>query len=571
MAFAGRLGWVALLVGITGALAMGLEPRPAGNQAQRDQALKAMRDGNFKEAYEALRRLALDPADDPLKVGEDLENATQCLQRLNRVNEIDAFREAVIDVHRGNWRLLWAAARNYMNVQHQGFLIAGEFQRGHHRGGGEVMNATERDRIRALQLMAQALPMAKRDDDHRSTSNFLLELAGMLLNNRGHDEAWRLQYLSDLDTLPDYEPGWGYYSPTSGAPVDEDGNPVFHHVPKSWETAETDGQRWRWCLEQAIEFNPANRTAVRLQFADFLWNQFGVQTMAHYGWRFGRMQTDDTKEDESGTYALHTLGENETIARLASGVKRFALPDEFNFIKIWQEMAAADHGLPALERLVQVFENRRQYPRAAEYCRKVVQAYTEARNQRAAEAWQDRLDQIVGNWGRFEPVTSQPASQGATVEYRFRNGTAVELTAHEVDVPKLLDDVKAYLKSRPTRLDRSKLNIGNIGHMLVHENQKQYVGREVASWKLDLTPREKHFDKRVTVTTPLQKPGAYLVTAKMADGNTSHVILWLSDTAIAKKPLEGKTLYFVADAVTGRPIAKANVEFFGWRQERRRD
>ena len=36
------------------------------------------------------------------------------------------------------------------------------------------------------------------------------------------------------------------------------------------------------------------------------------------------------KEDESGTYALHTLGENETIARLATGIKRFKLPDEFN-------------------------------------------------------------------------------------------------------------------------------------------------------------------------------------------------------------------------------------------------
>ena len=30
-------------------------------------------------------------------------------------------------------------------------------------------------------------------------------------------------------------------------------------------------------------------------------------------------------------YALHTLGEDETIAKLATGVKRFTLPDEFSF------------------------------------------------------------------------------------------------------------------------------------------------------------------------------------------------------------------------------------------------
>ena len=52
----------------------------------------------------------------------------------------------------------------------------------------------------------------------------------------------------------------------------------------------------------------------------------------------------------------------------------------------------------------------------------------------------------------------------------------------------------------------------------------------------------------------------------MAGGNTSFIIVWVDDTAIVKKPLSGKTYYFVADAVTGKPVAKANVEFFGWQQ-----
>jgi hypothetical protein len=561
--------WTTLLaVALATVAGTAFEP-VSDNQTRRERLHQAFRDGNFQDAYEGFRKLALDPDDDPLQVGEDLRMATQCLQRLNRVDQIDAFREAVIDLHQDNWRLLWAAANSYMNVTHQGFMIAGEFHRGRHRGGGQPADAAERDRIRALQLMVQAWAMAREDDDHAAVARFLLDLAQMLLNNRGHAGAWRLQYLSDLSTLPDYEPGWGYYIHTSGAPVDEEGNPVFHHVPESFEAAQTDGERWRWCLEQAIEFDASRKPAVRMRFADFLWSQFGVQTMAHYGWRFGRMQTDDTQEDESGTYALHTLGENETIARLATGVKRFELPDEFNFIKIWQEVAEGSAGVTALERLVQVFENRRQYPKAAEHCRQVVRAYADAGNQRTEQAWQDRLDQIVGNWGRFEPVTTQPAGQGATVEYRFRNGKEVELTAHQIKVEKLLNDVKAYLKSRPPQLDHNKLNIGRIGYMLVHQNQKQYLGRKVASWSMELKPRERHFDKRITVTTPLEKTGAYLLTAEMSGGNTSHIILWLADTAIAKKPLDGKTLYFVADAVTGRPIPKANVEFFGWRQERR--
>ncbi len=52
----------------------------------------------------------------------------------------------------------------------------------------------------------------------------------------------------------------------------------------------------------------------------------------------------------------------------------------------------------------------------------------------------------------------------------------------------------------------------------------------------------------------------------MESGNTTRVLLWLADTSLVKKQLEGKFLYYVADAVTGQPIEKADVEFFGWKQ-----
>jgi uncharacterized protein YfaS (alpha-2-macroglobulin family) len=535
------------------------------NQPQRETLQKLFQAGNYKDAYEGFRKRALDPNNDPRKVGDDLRVAVQCLQQLGRVNEIDPLMEGVIGVHQNNWRLLWTAAQVYLEIPHHGFMIAGQFQRGDHRGGGQVVNAAERDRVRALQLMNQARPLATSDDDHGAVGGYLLAFARMLLRGRGQEEAWRLQSLTDLGQLPDYEEGWGYYQPSRGAPVDAEGNPVFHYVPKSFEEAKTDGQRWRWCLEQAVEMNPHQANEVRIEFANFLWNQFGVQTMAHYGWFFGRAATDDTQKHESGAYALHTLGEDETIARLASGIKRFKLPDEFNFIKIYQEIAAKQSDgwkLNALEHLAQLFENRRQYPKAAEYWRQCIALANQQHHK-------DRLAQIVGNWGEFEPIMTQPAGRGATVEYRFRNGPRVEFTAKEVLIDKLLGDVKTYLKSRPGQLDWKKLEIGNIGYRLLQENQEQYLGREVARWDLQLEPRPNHFDRRVTVTTPLQKAGAYFVTAKMADGNTSHIVLWLADTVIAKKPLDQKHFYYVADAVTGKPIPKANVEFFGWRQEHR--
>ncbi len=531
---------------------------------------QAFNQGNFRDAFEGLRRLALDPQDDPGRVAGDLHKAVECLSRLGRLDETDALLEDAIKVHPQNWRLLAGAAREYQETQHFGFLVAGKFYRGYHRGGGNWVTAGERDRVRALQLMVQAMPLALKDANHAEVAAYLLALANMVSYNRNGGESWRLQALSDLSVLPDYDPRWAYGRQTRGAPVGDDGKPIFYTVPKSFQSARSDGQRWRWCLAQAGEMDPQQLDTARIRFADFLWNQFGVETLAQWGWRFGRMDTDDTKEDESGIYALHTLGEDETIARLATGVKRFKLPDEFNYIKIYQQLAqsrdrrsrpiAAD----ALTRLAQIFENRRQYPKAADYWRRLLREFPD-RPDNERKVWQDRLDQIVGNWGRFEPSQTQPAGRGATIEYRFRNGRQIEFTAHEINVPKLLDDVKAFLKSNPGEIDWRKISIGDIGYRLVTENLEQYVGRQVAQWRLTVEPREEHFDKRVTIATPLQTPGAYLLRAKMADGNESFSVVWVDDTAIVKKPLAGKTYYFVADAATGQPIARANVEFFGWR------
>jgi alpha-2-macroglobulin len=566
------LGLAALATLWYGPLAWAEETQAAKDPAAaREVLMKAFRDGNFKDAYDGLRAILANPA--ARLIREDVNTAVQCLQRLNRMSEIDDLLESAIKAHQGDakqWTVLWYVADAYRSIPHYGTIVAGKFYRGPHRGGtARWVNAMDRDRLRGLQLMTEALPHAQKDDNHDLVSQFLLSLADMLQDYRGRREAWRLQYKTDLTTLPDYEDGWGYYfgGQPQGAPVDEAGNPVFYSVPKRFDAAVSDGQRWRWCLQQAMEFNAAQTATVRMRFADFLQEQFGVQTLAFYGWPFGRMATDDSESRESGIFALHTLAEDETIARLATGVKRFKLPDEFNYIKIYQEVAnSPDTGRvsDALQQLAQVFENRRQYPKAADYWRQLLARYPAAPPQ---STFRMRLSQIVDPWGRFEPVMTQPAGSGATVEFRFRNGKAVDFTAHAIKVEKLLDDVKAYIKGRPAQLQWDKANIGDIGYRLVVQNQQEYVGQQVAAWHLDLDPLPKHFDRRITVSTPLVKAGAYLVKATMANGNTCYIILWLHDTAIVKKPLSGKAYYYVADAVTGAPVPKANVELFGWKQQ----
>ena len=564
-----RPGFRFLLAVLLFSLAPFVESAPRSSVERRAKLQKMLRDGNHKEAFEGFSELALDPSAEPQTVSHDLQQAVQCLNNLRLVHEIEDLVERVIGVHAKNWQLLQSAAHIYsQGLEHNGFMIGGEYHRGHHRGGGKVVHSWERDRIRALQLMAQALPFVRQKGNGADVSSFYSSLAHMLRGTRGYNKAWRLQYLSDLSELPDYEDGQGfqYYGQTSGAPVDSEGQPVFHYLPKSWKSAKSDGERWRWALHRAIETYESNRHAVRMQFASFLREQFGVQTMQQDAHFFSRPVQADKDRDNSGSYELHTLGENETIARLAIGIRRFALPDEFNYIKIYRESAAEEtrHAPSAVQALAEIFENRRQYPRAAAEWRSSIEKY-------GPTDWKRRrLQQIVGNWGRFEDNITQPAGEGAKLEFRYRNGKKLQLEAHVIKHRQLLADVKRYLKSDPGQLDWKRVNIAAIGRRLVHQNDHKYVGKRVARWELDLDPLLNHFDRRIHITTPLQKAGAYLVTATMEDGNTSKVVVWLSDTVIVKKPLDHGAFYFVADVVTGQPIAKANLELFGYRQERKK-
>ncbi len=354
------------------------------------------------------------------------------------------------------------------------------------------------------------------------------------------------------------------------------------------------------------ENDPHRQNDVRYELAEFLRNQFGVQTMAYYRTFFGRLQDEDASEDEaasgdhaaiaiadadeqkstdakdadvknkdikdadtkekseaksapqkSGAWALNTLGDDETIARLANGIRRFKLPEEFNFIRIYRQIAdepQTGHGEEALGQLAQISEDRRQYTQAADYWRRSIKEYGPGGN----DFKEQQIEQIVGNWGRFESVMTQPPGQAATVDFRFRNGSKVSFEAREIDVAKLLADVKTYLKSNPRQLDSQKMSISiaDLGYRLVQQNDQAYLGQRVVEWDLDLRPQPNHDDSRITVATPLQKSGAYLLTAKMADGNTSDTIIWLEDTAIVKKPLSGGTFYYVADANTGAQFRK---------------
>ena len=527
------------------------------------QARRLFEEGNFREAWDLWQTAMTNPEYPTDQAATDLPKAINALQRIQAMAEVDGFLDQATAVHSEDWRFLWAAAiaRNRY-LDHYGFLIAGQFERGQHRGGGAWVDVTERDRAVALGLMERAMAVIPSDASGPERGRFHNDLAEIILSSRQGYGAWRLQSLTDTANPPDYDDPVG--APPQGAPVDAEGEPVFHPLVDTWEAAANDGQRWRWALWQTMEYDSRLRAPILSEYARFLHAQFGVQTLAQGGWF--QPTSEDGSLDDTGPFAVHTLSDDETIARLATGPRRFALPEDGNFIRLYQEAAMAPGhsrrvNYNALRSLAELFENRRQYERAADFWRIAGERFGELQD--VADETRERLDRIVGHWGSFDATMTQPAGAGAEIDYRFRNGRRVQFTAWELKTTALLEDVKKYIRGAD-RLDWQRIQIDNIGYRIVRNNEEKYRGDQVAQWDLDLAPAEGHRDRRIAISTPLQKAGAYLLEAKMEDGNESRIVLWLDDTAILKKNLDSGAMVYVADARNGQPVAGAKVDYFGF-------
>ena len=524
---------------------------------QRDNAAKLEKDGNFKEAFGIYQQLLA--KNHTSESAKDLSHAQSCLQRLNRISEVDALIEEAVKNQPENAVLLDQAGSIYTSLPHYGYIIAGKFSRGGHRGGGQYAACSERDRIRAIQLHLQAIKHWPADGEDATKSTIYSRLGAAISLGRQGNNAWKLQILSDASNLPDHEPGnrWnrGGRNP-KGAPVDAEETPLFYQTSDIWETAKNDGERWRYCLDQAVKHSPQLKDINSSKWAHFLHSQFGVNTMAHNGW-FGSMDMDDQK----GILQLHTLNDGETVCRLATGVKRFALPADQNFLSVYKELSPRNEA--AADRLIQIYLDRRQHEKAAALLSATIKEFAKSK---ATKNRKKLLQQIVGNWGKLgSSNNSSAAGSEPEILYTFRNAKSVTVIAKEVDLTGAVNNLWKYIERNPTKLDYNLVRWNSLGNSLINSSRKKYVGKEVGRRTHTLKPRAHHWDTNASLSIPVKKAGAYLVSAELENGVTTHTVVWLDATAIVKKNVNGGELYYVADAVTGKVIPSTKIEFFGYK------
>ncbi len=575
------------------ALLFALMPAAAQAQAATESLAKVqelIKQGNHREAAD-LGKAALAKAD---ATGKMLESTLQALRNLNAAMEQEEVIESAVNTHPKKWDLLLEAGKAYPQLEHGGIVIDGKYQRGQHQGQGKEVQSQLRDRVRALQLLEAARKTLPADAGMMNAEHVQATLADTLVSNQyGSTNAWSLLHLTDLSQLPDFDDQSGLDARASGYPVNANGQPIFFKQPESWEISANDGERLMHLTWLIGELGSDRALKQQLGRAALAKSWFSVRTLAQYGFRFDAGEDEGSKK--GGIATLHTLKDDETVAKLATGPKRFALPAEWNFLQLWKEIAE-DAEVPPYTRsmawheIADELRDRRQFTRAAETLRKALNILLKPAQQKAsdnkdknpnpllpptsdndaleerAQRLQAQLDQITGNWGRFEPQAAMPAGKEVKLQLVFRNAKKISLSARKVDVVKLLADTEAYLRSEPQEPDWSQLNISSIGQRLLEKDGDKYLGKPAAEWSQELEPRANHWDKRVDVPTPLKNVGAYFVEGTFEGGNKTRALFWLEGLVIVKTMQANAAHYFVADAVTGTPVAGAMVKFFGHQQ-----
>ena len=560
-----------------------------------------MTQGFWKEAYEGIETFLFEGKRPELKDATLLEMARYSLANLDRADEMDAFLDRVLERYNDDWRGRVAVVTERLQLGTRICRVGETFYRGKWVDGGEWLDSTRRDRTVALKILLETIPITQAEPSPEHAALYQTIAATL----RWNTPDWKLQLLTDLDgELPEYsELPSARRGDNRGAPVNENGEPIYYAVPRRFEDAANDGQRWRWCLEQTAEVDATRLGEMRIEWATFLASQFGVQTLGN-GFYGRNSDTELPQQTRSAKFQLESLTETETIARLADGVRRFELPQEYNYIAVLRDVSQMERGTvgmawaQAMRLLGRECSNRRQYSRAVEWYDRILESQEELENrygdqgthlvrgvtkERDAILAQRAMVEILSPQKRTSYLGTGPDGKPNPVLFAldFRNATNVTFTATKADldgaVRDMLKETETIAKTTVSEgmsgekseenFDPTKTNALFFELMewsVTEPRLRSYFStKPTVVWRETLTPAEDHHDRRIVLDAPIQEPGAYWLTCQPENGLRQCSLLWVDEAVLTRRMVEETEMYCVNRADDGTPIEGASCLFYG--------
>lgn len=514
-------------------------------------------------------------------------------KQMGAYEKLEETLEGLLVEYKDDWRVMTSVVYAMLRLPSEGVMISGKISYTP-TPGAELLSLAERQRVRRLQILRDALPFVRAElqEAQKGARDANLDYhAGFFYRACIMDLSvpyWQRQELTDVDVLPEPQPrsfDWNR-NRNQGAPADENGNPIFYMFPASLEEAANDGERVQALRAEEFEYVPSERGNVLVERAREAQSLFGVGTLASYRY----FSDDSTQKDiQAGVWSLNTLKDSETIAKIASGVKRFELPEEYDYIALWR--SARDFGYNSNQwiSVAQEYEKRRQLDKAADEWRSFISVLEEkiyseqikSVYQSDLEQAQSALSQIVDPRVSFDAGASQVLGKRADIALRVRNANGAKMTIRKLKVENLLNqlaDEKLYEDGRYFNVQNRLMELieadGRLANATTDDDKERlkwikppkggFLGEEVASLAIPLKPADHHYDSVQKIDLPDLAPGAYLLEV-VADGapeaSNDAIVVWTCDAAIVRRPVDEGMRYFIVDSESGAPCAEAPVEF----------
>lgn len=504
------------------------------------KAAKLRDEGHFAEAYVAFTNVVF--AQDGVSVtdgdrAQALLDAPRCLAKLKRFDEAEPLLDKAL-LERKEFAVHVAYSQAIGELPHYGKMVKGIFSRVNE--WGVHYSSVEHDRVKRLRCLEAIMPELSKQTKLRQRWFWNEVVDAIEMNERNRGAAWKLQELTLLTEVPLIEEknGWSRSDFEEGfAPVDENGEPIFYEVPRTWAAAKNDGERWMYANAMRADVDEAGRRNSARSLGDFAENQFGVR----------KLRGEDDLEKLIGD--LRSLNDDETITRLANGVKRFKLPVEYNYIRMWRE-------IKNYVEIGQEYERRYQFVKACEMYKKAGAGYS---------GYIARISSPYVVLSGNVPVVSH--KKRGRFEVNFRNADELEFSLSKVNVAKFLEELKSDIKNNRKR--DYYYNSWDVYSFLLGccdlKKIDEYLTDKKYSWSEKVSSPKDHFDAKKEIEVPYDLPqGDYLLEITAKGGNRIHSLLRVQRLAAVKESFAAKGAgeLYVIDAESGAPVKNAKIEAF---------
>ena len=396
------------------------------------------------------------------------------------------------------------------------------------------------------------------------------------------------------------EEAWEWDESPAPIQLDEDGQPVVFRIPKSWQEARSDRERWHWALAQAAEADPERRSRLELEWIEQLDSMIGISASLAERFEGAAGVPSETTKQRHDVFTkadIRALPDSDTLIQTADGQKRVTLDDEHNSFVLLQRIIDRkdDQLVNAMNGLLELRLNRHQLKKTAEQLDLYVGELNRLIENLPADTSVESREKIIKSRDRFVSLIDQLRGHRVSLQPRFssvsgtatglqqntipveinsRNATSTTFRLRPLDLEKLIEtklagafppseETKAQPDSRHdilATLMAGRARLSDVPREAL--NKEQLVGPVAKEWTVNLNPRPEHELTSTMINVKIDDSSrVWLLTAGNGDAIDDCWLLWEPSAEFLIKPMQDQShLGFLADRVNGAGISGAEID-----------